>query len=176
MKSICGFLYLSFFLVLTLISCEDNIQSGDEKTQLNKILININGKDSVMDIWKMELINRPASSYPPYKPTQQLSVISSQDGTGFHLDFYINDTTLQLNKEYPVTRSVATTMYETAVYFRNFNMSAYPGEGTIYDTNGNYYSKITYLTDNEIKGVFRFLYGNTILVTGTFHSDQLVRK
>jgi hypothetical protein len=85
------------------------------------------------------------------------------------------DTVLQVNKEYPVTKSIATSFYETAVYFRNLNFDAY-NKNNIISESEKFYSKVTYLKDNSIKGSFNFAYGNTILVKGTFYTDQLQRK
>lgn len=172
MKLFFRFLLLFIGISSLLISCDDE-NTGTDKTQLNKIVTTFDGRDTIFNIWQVTIQNYAKTSY--LAAHQQLSVISDAGIT--QLDFYVNDTTIKINKDYAVGSYTFPQLGTTTVYFRNLSASPfYPAGVTSGAIGAGNYARITELSQTEIKGVFHFVIGYNKIMEGNFHSDKLVIK
>lgn len=167
-----------FFLLVVLMffySCEGVNNPEEEKTSagVNKISATINGKDTVLAISRVILSDYPATSSKPAH--QQLTLITMGTRPGFSIDFYINDSEkLQINKKYIVGGGFGNTMGYTTVYLRKSDTEyGYPSVHTAMPNEELYYSKITELSEKEVKGFLKFNINGNFDFEGTFHANNI---
>lgn len=168
--SILFFLSVAFF---GFYACEEVNNPEDEQNAagVNTIAAKINGKDTVLAISRVILTDYPAENNKPAH--QQLTLITMGSRPGFSIDFYINDSSgnLEINKNYPVSGATSGTAF-TTVYLRSYaDEYGYPSVSTATPNPDLYYAKITELSGTTVKGYIKFNVGGNFDFEGTFYAN-----
>ncbi len=172
-------LIYSLFLIVTafgfMLSCDTtNPANNNNTSQLNKFVAKINGKDTIMGIFQAKIKNFAKSSYKP--AYQQLTIITNVSNPGVQIDFYVNDTTIKVNKSYPIDNPFTNLNLGLAYgYYRMYSPgSGIPSFSSYATTTGaDYKAIITELSTTKVKGNIKYL-TNGLTIEGVFYSDKLV--